>query len=180
MHVISYERDTQFVLSLRACSCILMHAAPDHYMYAIAKKKTALINVISMLRHMQLPISTGVPRLPWSVPLDRSRSPRSAIKSRVLMHAYATRGLGFLVRCATISRQLGQGRLRSGGSPLFMINHMLLAVLPTTTEGLEVWSFQLITRARQSMCFVRTLHARTQTRVFSLEEREVKLSPTGD
>ena len=57
--------------------------------------------------------------------LDRSRLPlaRSAIKSRVLMHAYATRGLGFLVRCATISRQLGQGRLRSGGSPLFMINH---------------------------------------------------------
>ena len=34
--------------------------------------------------------------------------------------------------------------------------------------------------ARQSMCCVRTLHARTQTRVFSLEEREVKLSPTGD
>ena len=28
-----------------------------------------------------------------------------------------------LVRCATISRQLGQGRQRSGGSPLFMINH---------------------------------------------------------
>ena len=44
------------------------------------------------------------------------------------MYAYATRGLGFLVRCATISRQLhvGQGRLRSGGSPLFMINHNLL------------------------------------------------------
>ena len=81
----------------------------------------------------QLPISTGVPRLPWSVQLDRSRSPRSAIKSRVLqIHAYATRGLGFLVRCATISRQLGQGRLRSGGSPLFMINHMLLAVLTVT------------------------------------------------
>ena len=40
---------------------------------------------------------------------------------------YSTRGLGFLVRCATISRQLhvhvGQGRLWSGGSPLFMINH---------------------------------------------------------
>ena len=76
----------------------------------------------------QLPISTGIQsldrsRLPWSIPLDRSRSPRSAIKSRVLMHAYATRGLGFLVRCATISRQLGQGRLRSRGSPLFMINH---------------------------------------------------------
>ena len=42
------------------------------------------------------------------------------IKSRVLMYSYATRGLGFLVHCATISRQLGQ---RSGGSPLFMINH---------------------------------------------------------
>ena len=41
-------------------------------------------------------------------------------KSRVLMYSYATRGLGFLVHCATISRQLGQ---RSGGSPLFMINH---------------------------------------------------------
>ena len=73
------------------------------------------------------PLSAGVQsldrsRLPWSVPLDRSRSPRSAIKSGVLMHAYATRGLGFLVRCATISRQLHVG-LRSGGSPLFMINH---------------------------------------------------------
>ena len=72
----------------------------------------------------QLPISTGVPRLPWLVPLDQSRSPRSAIKFRVLKHAYAIRGLGFLVRCATISRQLGQGRLRSGGSPLFIINHI--------------------------------------------------------
>ena len=39
------------------------------------------------------------------------------------MYSYATRGLGFLVRCATISRQLGQGKQRSGGSPLFMINH---------------------------------------------------------
>ena len=67
----------------------------------------------------QLPISADVRSL------DRSRLPlaRSAIKSRVLMYAYATRGLGFLVRCATISRQQGQGRLRSGGSPLFMINH---------------------------------------------------------
>ena len=36
------------------------------------------------------------------------------------MYSYATRGLGFLVHCATISRKLGQG---SGGSPLFMINH---------------------------------------------------------
>ena len=39
-----------------------------------------------------------------------------------LMYSYATRGLRFLVRCATISRQLGQGRQRSGGSPLFMLN----------------------------------------------------------
>ena len=45
------------------------------------------------------------------------------LRSRVLMHAYATRGLGFLVCCAIISRQLGQGRQLSGGSPLFMINH---------------------------------------------------------
>ena len=40
---------------------------------------------------------------------------------RVLMYACATRGLGFLVCCAM---QLGQGTLRSGGSPFFMINHM--------------------------------------------------------
>ena len=45
------------------------------------------------------------------------------LRSRVLMHAYATRGLGFLVCCAIISRQLGQGRQLSGGSPLFMINY---------------------------------------------------------
>ena len=44
-------------------------------------------------------------------------------KSRVLMYSYATRGLGFLVCCAAICRKLGQGRQRSGGSPLFMINH---------------------------------------------------------
>ena len=73
----------------------------------------------------QLPISTGVQsldrsRLPWSV---RSIDRRSAIMPAQLMYSYATRGLGFLVRCATISRLLGQGRQRSGGSPLFMINH---------------------------------------------------------
>ena len=96
---------------------------PDHYVYAIAKKKKALISDIDV--SPQLPMSTDVRSL------DRSRVPlaRSAIKSRVLMYAYATRGLGFLVRCATISRQLGQGRLWSGGSPLFMINHRSSRVL---------------------------------------------------
>ena len=60
----------------------------------------------------QLPTSVGVQslnrsRLPRSVLLDRSRSPNIYHGgSRVLMHAYATRGLGFLVCCATISRQL--------------------------------------------------------------------------
>ena len=60
-----------------------------------------------------------------SGPIDRDYQGQLSwrLKSRVLMYSYATRGLGFLVRCATISRQLGQGRQRSGGSPLFMINH---------------------------------------------------------
>ena len=49
-------------------------------------------------------------------------------KSRVLMYSYATRGLGFLVRCPTISRQLGQGRQRSRGSPLFMLNICLVII----------------------------------------------------
>ena len=55
------------------------------------------------------------------------------------MYAYAIRCLGFLVRCATISRQLGQGRLWSGGSPLFMINH------------------------RSSYCYIHSLYVRTCT-----------------
>ena len=38
-----------------------------------------------------------------------------------------------LVRCATISRQLGQGRQRSGGSPLFMINHRSSHIIGSTT-----------------------------------------------
>ena len=79
----------------------------------------------------QLPISTGVQsldrsRLPWWYrSIDRYHQGQLSwqLKSRVLMYSYATRGSGFLVCCATISRKLGQGRLRSGGSPLFMINH---------------------------------------------------------
>ena len=166
MHVISCERDTQFVLSLRACSCILMHAAPDHYMYAIAKKKKALIKVISMLCHsyQYQQVFRGYHGRYSSIDRDHQgqlSSPEYCRFMPMLPEA------GFLVRCATISRQLGQGRLRSGGSPLFMINHMLLAVLTVsylTTEGLEVWSFQLITRARDSryrcVAYVRCMHVR--------------------
>ena len=64
----------------------------------------------------QLPISdsTGVQlldrsRLAWSIDRDYQGQLSWRLKSRVLMYSYATRGLGFLVRCATISRQLGQG-----------------------------------------------------------------------
>ena len=51
-----------------------------HYVYAIAKKEKGS----EIDASPQLPISTGVQslersRLPWSVPLDRSRLPRSAI-----------------------------------------------------------------------------------------------------
>ena len=41
-----------------------------------------------------------------------------------------------LVRCATISRQLGQGRQRSGGSPLFMINHRSSYIIMTSLGGI--------------------------------------------
>ena len=96
------------------------------------QKEKGSDKVISML----LPMSTDVRSL------DRSRLPlaRSAIKSRVLMYAYATRGLGFLVRCATISRQLGQGRQRSGGSPLFMINHRSSNIWKIS-DVLSMWGF---------------------------------------
>ena len=60
------------------------------------------------------------------------------LRSRVLMHAYATRGLGFLVRCAIISRQLGQGRQQSGGSPLFMINHRSSMIATQKLSGIYV------------------------------------------
>ena len=69
------------------------------------------------------------------------------LRSRVLMHAYATRGLGFLVRCAIISRQLGQGRQRSGGSPLFMINHRSSNNWGERSEaphGRYIWDFPYI------------------------------------
>ena len=56
------------------------------------------------------------------------------LRSRVLMHAYATRGLGFLVCSAIISRQLGQGRQLSGGSPLFMINHRSSYILSSAVH----------------------------------------------
>ena len=51
------------------------------------------------------------------------------------MYSYATRGLGFLVRCATISRKLGQGRQRSGGSPLFMLSICLVYIYYTSNKN---------------------------------------------
>ena len=90
-------------------------------MYAIAKKK----------RPPQLPISMGVQslyrlRLPWLVLLDRSRSPRSAITVAQVQSTdvrLCYQRLRVFVCCTTISRKLGQGRLQSGGLPLFIVNH---------------------------------------------------------
>ena len=65
------------------------------------------------------------------------------LKSRVLMYSYATRGLGFLVRFATISRKLGQGRQRSGGSPLFMINHRSSCNISQCSGGMQEWVIQI-------------------------------------
>ena len=60
------------------------------------------------------------------------------------MYSYATRGLGFLVRCATISRKLGQG---SGGSPLFMINHRSSIMNSTSSRMAVLYSFIMHVRS---------------------------------
>ena len=72
------------------------------------------------------------------------------------MYSYATRGLGFLVRCATISRQLGQGRQRSGGSPLFMINHRssILSIRTTSDKVRMRQMFHVKTWRRCSAHYV--------------------------
>ena len=113
-------------ISIRTTSRLLRMRQMFHVKHGVDAPPTTC-----MRSSPQLPISTGVQlldrsRLPWSVrSIDRDYQGQLSwrLKSRVLMYSYTTRGLGFLVRCATISRQLGQGRQRSGGSPLFMINH---------------------------------------------------------
>ena len=124
IYIYIYPYDLQAIAHASNVSRKTWRRCSAHYVYAIAKKKSSEIDASP-----QLPISTGVQlldrsRLPWSVrSIDRDYQGQLSwrLKSRVLMYSYATRGLGFLVRCATISRQLGQGRQRSGGSPLFMI-----------------------------------------------------------
>ena len=134
----SIDRDYQGQLSRRLRSRVLMHAYAQrtrnrcsaHYVYAIAKKEkgsdrnrcfaTATdINRCSVARSIEV---TMVGRY-RSIDRDYQGQLSRRLRSRVLMHAYAQRTRNLLVRCAIISRQLGQGRQRSGGSPLFMINH---------------------------------------------------------
>ena len=128
-----------------------------HYVYAIAKKEKGS----EIDASPQLPISMGVQsldrsRLPWSVPPDRSRLPRSAIMAVQVqstpMLPY-TRGLGFLVRCATISRQLGQSRQRSGGSPLFMLNICLVINHRSSILYIIYLSVRPLTKCACVKCF---------------------------
>ena len=55
--------------------------------------------------------------------LDRSRLPRSAIMAPQVQSTDVFLCYQRLRVSCALSRQLGQGRQRSGGSPLFMINH---------------------------------------------------------
>ena len=114
---IIYPYDHQAIAHASNVSRKTWRRCSAHYVYAIAKKKRAQK---SMLRH-----SYRYQRVFSDRSIDRDYQGQLSwrFKSRVLMYSYATRGLGFLVRCATISRHLGQGRQQSGGSPLFMINH---------------------------------------------------------
>ena len=59
----------------------------------------------------------SVVRVPWSVPLDRSRLPRSAIMAAQVQYSYQR------LRVSCMLCNNFQGKQRSGGSPLFMINH---------------------------------------------------------